>query len=59
MDAVKILMAFAFQEDDAIPETWKCDNDCHMVSNLLCPGKCNISKTSDKMCPFFIDESLI
>ena len=59
MDAVKTLMAFAFREDDTIPETWKCDNDCHMVSNLLCPGKCNISKTSDKMCPFFIDESLI
>lgn len=59
MEAVKILMAFAFQQDDTIPEFWKCDNDCHMSSYLLCPGECNISKTAKKMCPFFMDESLI
>ena len=59
MDAVKTLMAFAFRQDDTIPEKWKCDNDCRMVSNLLCPGECNISKNADKMCPFFMDEGLI
>ena len=62
MDAVKTLMAFAFRQDDTIPEKWQCDNDCRMVSNLLCPGecnKCNISKNADKMCPFFMDEGLI
>lgn len=59
MDAVKTLMSFAFLQDDTIPETWKCDNACRMVSNLLCPGECNLSKTPDKLCPFFIDEGLI
>lgn len=59
MDAVKTLMAFAFQQEDTIPKQWKCDSDCRMTSSLLCPGECNISKTADKICPFFMDESLI
>ena len=59
VDAVKTLTAFAFGQDDTIPERWQCDNDCRMVSNLLCPGECGISKTSDKICPFFMDEGLI
>lgn len=59
MEAVKTLMAFAFQEEDAIPEKWKCDSDCHRISSLLCPGECNISKDANKMCPFFMDEGLI
>lgn len=59
MEAVKTLMAFAFQQEDTIPKRWKCDDDCRMTSFLLCPGECNISKTADKICPFFMDESLI
>lgn len=59
MEAVKILMAFAFQQDDTVPERWHCDNDCHMVSDFWCPGECNLSKTSDKICPFFMDEGVI
>ncbi len=59
MEAVKVLMAFAFGQADTIPEKWTCDSDCHLVSDLLCPGECNISKTADKMCPFFMDEGLI
>ena len=59
MEAVKTLMAFAFQEDDSIPIRWKCDSDCRMDSSIFCPGECNISKTADKMCPFFMDEGLI
>lgn len=59
MEAVKTLMAFAFQEEDAIPEKWQCDSDCRRVSYLLCPGEFNISKTANKMCPFFMDEGLI
>ena len=59
MDAVKTLMAFTFQQDDTVAEKWKCDNDCKKVSDILCPGECNISKNTDKVCPFFMDEGLI
>lgn len=59
MEAVQTLMAFAFQQEDTIPERWKCDNDCHKISNLLCSGECNISDTAKKKCPFFMDEGLI
>lgn len=56
MEAVKTLMAFAFSQEDSVPKKWKCDSDCRMTSYLLCPGECNISKTSDDICPFFMDE---
>ena len=59
MEAVKTLMAFAYRQEDSVPERWKCDSDCRKTSSLLCPGECNISKTTDKMCPFFLDEKLI
>lgn len=59
MEAVKTLMAFAFQENDSIPERWKCDSDCRMNSSIFCLGECNISKTVDRMCPYFMDEGLI
>lgn len=56
VEAVKTLMAFAFRQEDTIPERWKCDNDCSYVSSFLCAGECNISKTADKTCPYFMDE---
>ncbi|MBR6252764.1 MAG: hypothetical protein IKR04_02880 [Clostridia bacterium] len=59
VEAVKVLMAFAFVQNDTVPDTWKCDNDCHRSSYFLCPGECNINKNSDKMCPFFMDEGLV
>jgi len=59
MEAVKTLMAFAFRQEDSIPETWKCDEDCERISYLLCPGECNISETADNRCPFFMNEGLI
>ncbi len=60
VETVKTLMAFTFQQEDSIPEKWRCDSDCRQVtSSSLCPGEFNISKTADKMCPFFIDEGLI
>lgn len=59
VEAVKTLMAFAFQQEDTVPERWRCDNDCQRVSDLLCPGECNISKKAEKLCPFFMDEGLI
>ena len=59
MEAVQILMAFAFSQEDTVPERWNCDNDCCMTSNIVCPGECNIDKSSNKICPFFMDEGLI
>ena len=59
IEAVKTIMAFTFRQEDTMPERWYCDNDCHRVSWFLCPGECNISKTSDKLCPYFMDEGLI
>lgn len=59
MEAVKTLMAFAFQQEDTIPNRWKCDNDCLMITNISCPGEYNISDTANKICPFFSDEGLI
>ncbi len=57
--AVEVLMAFAFQQEDQIPETWHCNNDCHRCNELLCPGECNISEEAEKLCPYFMDEGLI
>lgn len=59
VEAVKTLMASAFRSEDQIPETWHCDNDCRRVSDIFCIGECNINKGSPKLCPYFVDESLI
>lgn len=59
MEAVKILVAFTFQQEDQVVRTWYCDNGCRRISNLLCPGECNVDKNSKTICPFFIDEGLI
>ncbi len=56
MAAVRVLMAAAASEQDRVPETWYCDNDCARTSKLLCPGELCINKESKKCCPFFIDE---
>lgn len=53
IEAVKVLMASAFNKEDEVPETWNCDNDCRKVNYLLCPGECNIYKEASKMCPFY------
>ncbi len=59
IEAVKTLVRFAFFEDDAIPEKWQCDCDCRWISLPTCPGKYNVCKTADEMCPFFADEGLV
>lgn len=56
INAIGILMASAFRKPDEIPETWYCENDCRMVSYLLCPGECNLKNGSLKRCPFYVDE---
>ena len=59
VEAVKTLIAFAYRQEDTIPETWTCDNDCRRSSSFLCPGECNIKNDSEKMCPYFMDEGFI
>ena len=59
VEAVRVLVAFAFRQEDTIPETWKCDNDCCRSSSFLCPGECNIKNDSEKMCPYFMDEGYV
>lgn len=59
LKSVKILIAYAFKQDDVIPETWNCDNACRRVYEDFCPGECNINKNSSKTCPYFIDEGLV
>ena len=55
-EAVKTLMASAFQQEDTIPERWYCDNDCRYTSYILCPGECNIRRDSSKLCPHYSGE---
>jgi len=59
MEAIKILVAFAFQQEDQTVKTWYCDSGCRRIYSLLCPGECNVSKNAKTICPFFIDEGLI
>jgi len=57
VEAVKVLMAFAFSQEDTVPERWNCDNDCERAADYLCPGECNIDKKAKKQCPYFADEA--
>lgn len=58
-ESVRTLIAFAFSQKDTVPERWSCDNDCHRLSDLICPGEFNMDNNSNKKCSFFIDEGLI
>lgn len=55
VEAVKVLMAYAFQREDEMPDMWYCDSDCKRTFDVVCPGECNISKESKVLCPFFVD----
>ncbi len=57
--AVSILIAYASQSDDTIPEKWYCDDSCQLSSLLTCPGNFAIDKDADKICPYYKDEGLI
>lgn len=59
VEAVKTLIAFTFEHEDEVPETWYCDSDCKHVADLLCPGECNICEGSERRCPYFMDSSYI
>lgn len=70
IDAVKVLMAFAWQnkDKDCVPETWYCDNACQNIDLdaicLFCNGEFQLAKKdeqgknlSKKLCPYFVDSS--
>lgn len=60
VEAVKVLMASAFQREDEIPERWHCDSDCERITTcFFCKGEFNLNKESNKLCPFFVDEGTI
>ena len=59
VEAVRVLVAFAFMKEDTIPETWECDKDCKMTSCVICPGEFNIKKDANKICPYFMDEGYL
>lgn len=57
IDSLKVLVEFSSKQPDQIPKRWYCDNDCYMVSWLLCPGECNIDKKSKNLCNHYVAES--
>lgn len=58
-EVVKTLIAFAFRQEDTIPERWYCHSDCHNACDIMCVGEFNLDSKSNKRCPFFMDEGLI
>ena len=70
--AVEVLMAYAWtnKENDCIPETWYCDNDCthcgSFFGNYFCPGEFQLGKKdkdgkylTKNRCPYFRDSQYI
>lgn len=59
IESVKILMAYASQHPDTVPNRWKCcGKECRIIELPMCPGELCISDEAEKECPFFIDEDL-
>ena len=57
--AVSILIAYASQSVDTIPEKWYCDDSCQLSSFHTCPGNFAIDKDADRLCPYYRDGGLI
>ncbi|MCX8075354.1 MAG: hypothetical protein N2749_07210 [Clostridia bacterium] len=58
IEALKTLVAAAFQNSDMVPERWYCDSDCTRARELFCTGMLSIDKRSNRRCPYIHDESL-
>ena len=58
-EAVKVLIAFAYEHADEVPRRWICDEDCKRISEDFCPGEFGIDKNSKNLCPFFIDDGMV
>ena len=54
--AVDVLMAFAFQKKDEIPERWGCETDCVKTSCPMCLGEFNVDNNSLEACPYYEEE---
>ena len=55
LKAVAVLLAYASDKEDVVPETWHCENDC-VYTNVPCKGECKIRKSSPKTCPYYVEE---
>ena len=55
-EAVKVLVAFAYEHDDEVPKRWNCDSDCKRIFEAFCLGECGVDKNSKNTCPYFIDD---
>lgn len=51
IESVKVLLAFAFLEEDIVPKRWKCDTECKMCSKLHCLGGYNVDISGEE-CPY-------
>lgn len=56
IEAVKVLIAYAFSKEDEIPKTWYCDSECRMVNSSICLGECNLDENSNNLCPYFLGD---
>lgn len=52
---MRILVAFAAQQEDAVPELWHCDTDCRNTNHSECPGQFSLDLKSKKLCPYYSD----
>lgn len=65
IDSVQTLLAYAWQnrEQDMVPESWYCDNDCSNIDScIFCPGEYQLASKdesgkslSKRLCPYFRD----
>lgn len=53
IEAVKIVIAHTYPDEDTVPVRWGCDNACQLINQKFCPGECNISIESNLFCPYF------
>ena len=56
-EAVKVLMEFAFEQEDTIPKKWKRENDCK-INYYSCSEECILNKKPDKVCPLMGEENI-
>ncbi len=56
LNAVGVLLAYASDKEDVVPQRWYCDNDCVHAPNPNCKGAANIDKTSKNPCPYYVTE---
>ena len=69
INSVQTLLAYAWQnrEQDMVPESWYCDNDCSNIDRcIFCSGEYQLAakdergkSLSKRLCPYFSDSGNI